>query len=310
MLRPPAIAAALLLASCGVAVASFLRSPPASAYCRTSTCDAGNVCDPALPTNCGTAIQWTQPCIGFDIQQDASVKVRYADADRVLLAAFQSWMNVDCGGHYPSINIQDLGPVACDQVEYNGTAGNANILIFRDTYWPHPTGQTVEAIALTTVTFDIGTGEIYDADIEVNTFQFDITVGNSNVGVDLQSVLTHESGHFLGLAHTDVIGATMYPDYTPGTTTIRDPVADDVAAMCDTYPPGRAVKDACDPIPRHGWASQCAAQQDEGTCALVPGPAPSPSRSLAALLAAAGVLACRRRRAPPAPLPRPHRPAP
>jgi hypothetical protein len=90
---------------------------------------------------------------------------------------------------------------------------------------------------------------------------------------DFDSIITHECGHFLGMAHTGDDRATMYASYTQGSTYKRILTSDDVSGLCSIYLPGgeRAVdpsatpdgsgevpEDACDPTPRHGFSTQCA----------------------------------------------------
>ena len=51
--------------------------------------------------------------------------------------------------------------------------------------------------------------------------------------------MAHESGHFLGLAHSDDVNATMYYRVTmDGETLKRDLDDDDVAGLCAIYPWG------------------------------------------------------------------------
>lgn len=74
-------------------------------------------------------------------------------------------------------------------------------------------------------------GQILDADILFNpavTFTMD---GSS--GSDLQTVLTHEIGHFLGLDHSAIVKATMFPYAPPMERTLG---SDDVAAISLLYP--------------------------------------------------------------------------
>ena len=80
---------------------------------------------------------------------------------------------------------------------------------------------------------------------------------NGHVVYDLYSMLTHESGHFLGLSHTQLAntGATMYPRYIQGKTFMRNPSLDDVCAICAAYPPGR--KTICSDTPKNGFAIEC-----------------------------------------------------
>jgi MYXO-CTERM domain-containing protein len=278
-------------------VAGLAPAAPAAAYCRTSVCPeigTAAVCTPAQPTDCGIPLFWPAPCVGFSLQETASAQVGYAEAEAIFEQAFATWMAADCGGGAtPRIKISNAGPVACDQHEYNQDKGNANIIVFRDSGWPHPGSE--HTLALTTVTYNLDTGEIYDADMELNSAEHDFTTGDTGVVFDLASIATHEAGHFLGLSHTPDTEATMYFGYDMGSTTLRDLNADDVAGICAAYPPGEIA--ACDPTPRHGFSGLCAEDQgeeDEGCSVAAAGGAGGGWLGAALALAALG--AARRRR--------------
>lgn len=74
-------------------------------------------------------------------------------------------------------------------------------------------------------------GQILDADILFNPAVTFTTDGSA--GTDLQTVLTHEIGHFLGLDHSAVVKATMFPYAPPVERTLG---SDDVAAIAMLYP--------------------------------------------------------------------------
>ena len=86
-------------------------------------------------------------------------------------------------------------------------ATEENLALFKD-------GNTT---ARTRVFYDPDTGDISEADVVINPFPYsadgplqfstDETAGT----YDLESTLAHELGHFLGLTHSHVIGATMQP---------------------------------------------------------------------------------------------------
>jgi MYXO-CTERM domain-containing protein len=279
-------------------IASFalvsLAPRSASAYCRATTCESGVRCEPATDSDCGVALSWRRACIGVSVHKRDSVAVSARDAQAAMLSAFAAWEGVSCGGVVPGIHVEDLGFVSCGQVEYNGKAGNANVLVFHDDAWPHVSGP--HNIALTTVTFDTKTGEIFDADVEVNSASYTLTLGDTTSDYDLASVLTHEAGHFLGLAHSVSTDATMFAVYSPGTTDFRTLSADDASGICATYPPHGP--ETCNPIPRHGFSSLCGSEQVPSDCAFSPGNEGSRgSTSLALVGLVALARSARRRRA-------------
>lgn len=128
-----------------------------------------------------------------------------------------------------------------------------------------------QILALTTVFYIPSTGRIVDADIEVvgwdgrnanaalpsppgsppDGWYFTCldptsasTPPNCNaygeagcVSRDLQNVLTHEAGHFVGFAHnTSDADSTMYSTTSARDVSRRSLTRDDAAGMCDTYP--------------------------------------------------------------------------
>lgn len=105
--------------------------------------------------------------------------------------------------------LQSVSPVnAGDGVSLITVAAtDENLALFKD-------GNTT---ARTRVFYDPETGDISEADIVINPFPYsaDGSLQFSTDGTagtyDLESTLAHEIGHFLGLSHSHVIGATMQP---------------------------------------------------------------------------------------------------
>jgi hypothetical protein len=186
--------------------------------------------------------------------------------------AFQQWTSVDCGnGTMPNFIVDMFPNVNCTNVTgsagYKTSGPNYNIWIFHDSDWPYGT-EAENAIALTTTQFSPTTGDIYDSDVELNSQNSIFTTGLDVIDIDLPSVVQHESGHFLGLAHTPVTTATMYAYLNSGETSKRILDPDDVAAICASYPPGDANPN-CDPEPRHGFSTEC--NFTNGGCAIASG---------------------------------------
>jgi MYXO-CTERM domain-containing protein len=230
------------------------------------------------------------------MQKDASSQVSLDTATAVFDGAFSRWASAGCGHGKPGLAVHDLGPVACDRHEYNTDGPNANIIIFRDDSWPYPAGVD-GTIALTTVTYDLNTGEIYDADIELNSAERRFTTTDTGIQYDLASIAQHETGHFLGLSHSQVGSATMYYSYVEGDKSLRSLDPDDVNAICAAYPPpGPANLASCDPTPRHGFSSECAADSQGGGCSTTPAHAGLAGTVVAPLGLVAAAFARRRRR--------------
>jgi hypothetical protein len=258
---------------------------------------------------------WSNACVSYDIQADASKQVPYDKAVELFTAAFAKWTSTTCpsaGGGRVSIDVRNLGPVACDQVQYNADQGNQHAIIFYDNDWPYH--DTVNVLGLTTIWFNPDTGELYDADMAINaTVALSLGDPVPEGGYDLQSIITHETGHFLGLAHSGDLNATMVASYQQGTSWMRTLSADDKDGICSVYLPdgdrsvdrsvsasGSVAQEACDPTPRHGWQSVCA--QPTGSSSSSPGaPCARTGAVFAALVAIARTIgaAGRRRTRPP-----------
>jgi hypothetical protein len=286
----------------GAALASVLIAAPASAFCRTTTC-APPRCPLDPVTGCptgGVPIFWARSCVSFSLNLAASVQVDLANATADAQAAFDTWNAVQCpsgGGPIAIRAANTFGPVDCGHIEYNPTEANANVILFRDDEWPYNgAGNT---LALTTVTFDGTTGEILDADMEINATLGFLTPGIKGVDDhDLLSIMVHEAGHFLGLAHSKDTEAIMQISLPARTirTTLSD---DDIAAICAVYPPG-TPEPACDFTPLRGFSPMCGLNPVTGSaCDVAPGP-PNPAEGdrtlpVLTLLAALAVPASLRR---------------
>jgi hypothetical protein len=229
-------------------------------------------------------VYWSNRCVGYSIQKDASKQVTLAQATQVAAQAFGAWSAATCnGGGAPSIKAMAEDPVECSTVQYNCDGPNQHVIIFRDDGWPYANDPT-HSLALTTVTYDSMDGEIFDADMEINssdnTLIVDGPVPDAGADTDgggaypLLYIMTHEAGHFLGLAHSPDANAVMYALYHAGWQSLTP---DDVAGICAIYPPdgtrnttlGSLTAGACDDTPRHGFTTMCGAGDMGIDCGLV-----------------------------------------
>ncbi len=275
-----------------VASLAVLVPGRASAFCRTSTC-RGAAC--AIDTNgCvtgGKPIYWATSCVGFSIDGRLSNNLDPAATRKAITGAFMAWSDLACGAGRATLTFSPLGDTTCNKAGYVRDGPNVHVVTFRDDDWNY--NDTDNTLAKTTVTFDTTTGEIFDADIEVNTATNPVTTGEVGVRFDLQSLLTHEVGHLIGLAHSSGFEATMNPNYEIGTTKIRKLTADDVEAACAAYPPGRPA--SCTPTPRGGLAPNCDPPAPEGGCSIGPARGVASGGLDLTLLAFATALVRRRR---------------
>jgi hypothetical protein len=181
---------------------------------------------------------------------------------------------------------------------------------------PYPPG----AIAITTVTSNSNTGQILDADMEINAVNQrfgdlgpDGSLHPELLKVhDLQNTLTHELGHLLGFDHNcydpaaspkgppldnlgqpaprcgdmapaEIRAATMYNQAFEREIVKRTLEPDDRAAVCDTYPIGYN-----NPFPREA--------DDGGGCGMARGSRPAGVPALGLLVAGLFAVSVARRR--------------
>lgn len=173
-----------------------------------------------------------------NIKRDSDV----AGALRRSLAAWSSVANVD----FQLVNSEKLS------VSPSGPAGDGvslitiaqtpeNVLLF---------AKDPENAAATTRVFYNRRGMISEADIVLNPYQQFSTDGTLGT-FDLESTLTHEIGHLLGLRHSLVRGSTMHANYGRNGVfglknfSTRSLSADDIAAVRAIYGPATTSDECC-----------------------------------------------------------------
>lgn len=207
----------------------------ARAFCRATTCDPkkGDVCE-RNEEGCiktGAGLRWRSLPIAYRFSAAGTAKIDEAEAREIVRKAFARWTAVECDGVPTSLSFLERVDARRE--------GEPFTIHFRDDAWDHDDGD--ESLALTNQRYGKLTGFIEYADIEVNTAEARFALGPAEEGIDLETVITHEIGHYIGLAHSNVPGSIMGPRYCQDGSQCGEAhlSEDDVAAVCMLYPPAQ-----------------------------------------------------------------------
>jgi hypothetical protein len=231
---------------------------------------------------------WKTPTVIFNQNALGNPDTTNEDEFAAISRSLQTWQAVsdDCG----SLSLQEGARVPERAADYDPLASdNRNLVLFRtqkcstvapsnSSCWAQQTCQNIYdcwmwqsgTIAITTTTHDPETGEIFDADIELNASSFTFTArdgavcpfalqNQSCIATDVENTMTHEFGHALGLDHTDYPASTMNPQAPLGETTKRTVDPGSKQFICDVYPKGLEPRDCIlQPVPKTlGRAAGC-----------------------------------------------------
>ncbi len=266
------------VARSALAVVVIFAALPASAFLRETT--GGD------PTT-GTCLWWGGRSVTYEVNPvglTSTTCPAAVDAELAVSTAVGLWADATYAGTtVPCTDFHFAGGAASTRRAI-GNDGH-NLIVFRK--GPCGTGKTPSVdncwshgspgiIALTTTTEDDVTGQLLDADVELyswdglgspdGTSGWNFGCGGAATGVDITSVVAHESGHMLGLDHvcTDEFGpafnvcnrdpgTSLAPIMRPqvGSASQRTLAQDDVNGICSIYPKGAATR-TCPPVQQRG----------------------------------------------------------
>ncbi len=177
----------------------------------------------------GRAVRWSEGEVTFAIAAEGARDIGIDAAERAVVAGFEAW------AHTPgaALRFRYEGRVEGLRPGYDryDPDGNRNAIVWSRDAWVHDP----DALAITLTLFRVSTGELVDADIVVNEKAYRWGIGPEAEN-DLQNTMAHEVGHFIGLGHSEVSEATMYPHAGAHEIHKRDLSTDDVAALRALYP--------------------------------------------------------------------------
>ncbi len=218
-------------AICAIVFASSLAVvPPLRAFQRETTNDPRCAEGPGVDCpHLGTPLSWSVFPVHFFVNADGS-GLSFDSARDAIATAFSTWQSASGNGIVFEFGGQS-------QRGSNGDDG-CNVVS-----WQNLGQGAVDVFAQTVITFSRNSGEIFDADIEMNTDNpFAVLPAGEDDPFDerndLQAVSTHEAGHLLGLDHENRLGpqVVMYFSDTSGDTTHRTLTSDDVNGVQAVYP--------------------------------------------------------------------------
>ena len=134
--------------------------------------------------------------------------------------------------------IKAWGIVSSSTTSSQAVRGSAPATIMLNTNGRICTGSCLAA-TLTGYYSQVGSAYIInDADVYTNT-RYSYTSSGETDGCsgeyDIDGIMVHEVGHVIGLGHSSVTGATMYPSVSSCNYANRTLEADDVAGKNDLY---------------------------------------------------------------------------
>lgn len=142
------------------------------------------------------------------------------------------------GGVTAVVNaIKVWGNISSSSTSSAAVRGSAPATIMLNTNGGLCTGGCLAATLTGYYVTQTGDDRIYDADVYTNTAQPLYSSGEAGCSgeYDVNGIMAHEVGHVIGIGHSNVSGATMYPSVSACNTGNRTLASDDFAARDDLY---------------------------------------------------------------------------
>jgi hypothetical protein len=174
----------------------------------------------------GVPLRWTKLPIVYRVSARGSTAFDREEARTKNAAAFDEWTHAVCpDGRKTSLTVVEGDPMPEDKPLGQKRGSEPFGIYFRDGTWPYPSATAT--LGITNQEYGKESGRIIYSDIEISTPKVPLAI--------LELVAVHEAGHYLGLAHSQVPDSIMGAAYD--NTGARTPSADDLAGICELFPP-------------------------------------------------------------------------
>lgn len=202
---------------------------------------------------------WQRELLEFHVATVAPEETELSAVQGLAETAFDAWIDAPCG-LVPEVVFGGMveASKATTPTSLGAEPDNVFVFIKSASEWQR-SGNSPTWIAITKIAHDPTTGEIVDADIEINdggyAFSYEDQAGVNEV--DFLSMLTHELGHFFGLDHSAAQDATMFATYATSpedAAEARTLSQDDIDGVCALYTDVPVHK-----VPGDGGSEDCSA---------------------------------------------------
>jgi len=223
--------------ACASLLATFAALPhKAEAYVRAKAQE-----------NQETYLYWPTRNLSYILNEEGCASVPLPETLGAIKRSFFSWASPSCTDLSFSFGGKESVQKTNLTLAEGERSDQRNLIVWRNREWPPPgvTDATVtkDMPAVTSVIYEENTGIILDADMDLNGHDFSWTVTDDTTAAstDIQNILTHEIGHFLGLDHSPDQETTMYAKTGAGEMKKRTLAQDDIDGLCFIYPFGQAT---------------------------------------------------------------------